>query len=112
MSMIPKVNVSFGGETVEFMESKIMSDYIKREDAIKALAKAFDVIPMPYALAEGILKDVPSVDAVEVVRCKGCKWYKGCFMLENDDGYCSDGERKDDEQINTFDTSDGNNGDV
>ena len=41
-----------------------MSDYIKREDAINALKNAFDTVPMPYAIAEGILKDVPYADVV------------------------------------------------
>lgn len=41
-----------------------MSDYIKREDAINALKKAFNTVPMPYAIAEGILEDVPSADVV------------------------------------------------
>ena len=97
-----------------------MSEYIKKEDVIKALQNAFDEIPMPYALAEGILKDVPSVDAVEVVRCKDCKhwqakpnedeednenngfatWYdcdKTCHICGNGNDYCSYGERKDDD---------------
>lgn len=39
----------------------------------------------------------PTIDAVEVVRCKDCKWWEGCRMLDDDDGYCSDGERKNDD---------------
>ena len=31
---------------------------------------------------EQAIKDAPTVDAVEVVRCKSCKYY------ENDCGYC------------------------
>lgn len=54
---------------------------------------------------------IPTVDAVEVVRCKDCKhynttmneceslnfWYSedGCLPVEDDD-FCSYGERKDD----------------
>lgn len=38
--------------------------------------------------------DAPTIDAVEVVRCKNCKEYKYCFLLPNDDDYCSKGERK------------------
>lgn len=45
-----------------------------------------------------------AVDAVEVVRCKDCKWrntmgcpYKRFYSEERDDlDYCSDGERKSD----------------
>ena len=61
---------------------------------------------------------IPTVDAVEVVRCKDCKWYKEskhselrpirfCYRLRNNDGvpvgynwddndFCSYGERKED----------------
>lgn len=60
-----------------------------------------------------VLDDMPTVDAVPVVRCKDCKWYnpKGDdpyflfdFWCDNDDGmwnpspesYCSFGERRED----------------
>ena len=68
------------------------------------------------------LIDAPIVDAVEVVRCKDCKWYKEskyseirpmrfCYRLRNNDGvrvgynwdendFCSYGERKEDAKIN------------
>ena len=60
-----------------------------------------------------IIDNAPSVDAVEVVRCKDCKhrveyFLSGRFVCKfhqcticgsanyvKDDGYCSDGERKD-----------------
>ena len=62
-----------------------------------------------------ILQEAPTVDAVEVVRCKDCKYYKEfrtkrnkqimrlcCRMGKNDmeysvkpDDFCSYGERKD-----------------
>ena len=66
------------------------------------------------------LKDAPTVDAVEVVRCKDCKWYKEgkllapnkfCFRLKHptenrsvgynfcEDDFCSYGERKDNVSI-------------
>ena len=61
------------------------------------------------------LFSAPTVDAVEVVRCKDCKWYKEgkylapnkfCYRLKDrsgehigynfsDDDFCSYGERKD-----------------
>lgn len=46
---------------------------------------------------------MPTVDSVEVVRCKDCKWYqpdadKWCGYFEcmgfEPDNYCSQGERK------------------
>ena len=68
------------------------------------------------------LIDAPIVDAVEVVRCKDCKWYKEskyseirpmrfCYRLRNNDGvrvgynwdendFCSYGERREDAKIN------------
>ena len=77
-----------------------MSDYIKREDAEQALVNAFDTVPMANAVAHGILKDVPSADVVEVVRCKDCKWWDGndCKARDIDvvdvDDFCSYGERR------------------
>lgn len=68
-----------------------MSDYIKREDALTAIAGLLNVI-----------EQVDGADAVEVVRCKNCKHNEGgtCgyseFNIEADD-YCSYGERKDNE---------------
>ena len=52
----------------------------------------------------GWIDDAPTVDAVEVVRCRDCKnvqhdkifreyWCRGREV--NPDGYCSDGEQKD-----------------
>jgi hypothetical protein len=52
-------------------------------------------IPMVEHDFRELIDNMPTVDAVPVVRCKDCKWYKGCYMLENKDGYCSEGERKD-----------------
>lgn len=45
------------------------------------------------------VKGLPSIDAVQVVRCKDCKYYKentlvcGKYGLEDDD-YCSWAERR------------------
>ena len=51
------------------------------------------------------IKSAPTIDAVEVVRCKDCKWseieldcQRWCYSNgtpTKDDGYCSYGERKD-----------------
>lgn len=54
-----------------------------------------------------ILKAIPTVDAVQVVRCKECKYYKpeeyecGCdfaggLPYVKSDDFCSYGERRDD----------------
>lgn len=42
------------------------------------------------------VKEAPTIDAVEVVRCKDCKYRKACCRpcYKSADSYCSDGERK------------------
>lgn len=89
-----------------------MSDFIERSKAIQAIY--WNVMECNnIEMAESVLKDVPSVDAVEVVRCKDCVyckrfndvWYSPkrdellCTLYvekyhttEND--FCSWGERK------------------
>lgn len=57
------------------------------------------------------ISTAPAIDAVEVVRCKDCKWYKTSEWMEDgekvckfwvdwiptsEDDFCSYGERKDD----------------
>ena len=81
-----------------------MSDYIKREDAIKAMARG---IGIPYTdfidVAERCMDDIPTADVVEVVRCKDCKhWQDGgfssyciCDGFTHSDDFCSYGERAD-----------------
>lgn len=88
------------------------SDLISREAAIDAL-HTLSMYYGPYAeeaLKEGgeKLKRLPAVDAVEVVRCKDCK-YRGdaykCPMYfahwhcddddrTEDEGFCAYGERR------------------
>ena len=61
-----------------------MSDYIKREDALKAIEVCVNESVMPEEWRSGMLDAydevksyVPSADVVEVVRCKNCKhWQK------------------------------------
>ena len=60
----------------------------------------------------GSLEDVTIVDAVEVVRCKDCKYqgrvscptyyedrmtYRDCWALDGDNDFCSQGERREGE---------------
>lgn len=65
-----------------------------------------------YEYVEVFYKDdvdnAPSVDAVEVVRCKDCKWRGelGCAVsivdesdIPNDDDFCAWGERKEDGKV-------------
>ena len=48
-----------------------------------------------------ILQEAPTVDAVEIVRCKDCKYFK-TRLCENEDNYddwfCADGERKENDE--------------
>lgn len=48
------------------------------------------------------LFEIPTVDAVPVVRCKECKWtggdfvcYRGVMVQHKPEDFCSYGERKD-----------------
>lgn len=54
-----------------------------------------------YAYVQQMIKKASAVDAVEVTRCKDCKfWERGdCYRLElsRPDDFCSYGERKEDE---------------
>lgn len=57
-----------------------MSNYIKREDAIKQIVKGEEMYGEEFATDTGRVKDflnvLPSADVVEVVRCKDCIYCK------------------------------------
>lgn len=64
------------------------------------------LIPYEELNAKMVIANAPTVDAVEVVRCKDCKHYwknnpsddiPVCLASPKDDAFCSDGERKEDE---------------
>ena len=47
-----------------------------------------------------IIDDAPTIDAVDVVRCKDCRHWRTSYCVIHGDSweetdYCSDGERKD-----------------
>ena len=81
-----------------------MADYIRREDALKALYNDYAYSAMD------VIKRLPAADVVEVVRCKDCKYgdydskSNGAMVcLRTKDGFwrqetdfCSYGERSDD----------------
>lgn len=99
-------------------------EYIEREALIKACKKIIHdrwnettaPVSWSHAYADFIddIKEQPTADVVEVVRCKDCKWYKEskllepnkfCFRLKDRNGdpigynfssneFCSFGERK------------------
>lgn len=90
-----------------------MSDLISREDAIGAVV-SWTVEDRPHEIMPTDLVDrikaLPSADAVEVVRCKDCKYNlgktrsgrtilcnycsHGMLIERNNEWYCADGERK------------------
>ena len=53
-----------------------------------------------YRIFQNELAAAPTVDAVEVVRCRECRWcnmgeceHKFGLLVSNDENYCSYGER-------------------
>ena len=91
-----------------------MDDYISRQTAIDAINKAFKRVftwDGTSPLGEKVLKDVPSADVQQVVRCNDCKYFEPYGHYEGwchawsgmtvDDAFCSFGERKDGEQNET-----------
>lgn len=76
-----------------------MTDYIRREDALKALYNDY-----AYA-AMDVIKRLPAADVAEVVRCKDCKhrteWgncghprHHGIFPSAYPYDFCSYGEQR------------------
>ena len=77
-----------------------MNDLISR----KALIAEYDRVHIgPPGGARKLMEDAPSVDAVEVVRCKDCKqairygyiWCGRTDIQVQEEDFCSYGERKD-----------------
>jgi hypothetical protein len=96
-----------------------MKEYIEREAVMQEFADYVwnsnhsDLVPAPtWNHAVDIVRDIPTADVVEVVRCKDCRYYtdaKFNVFSENDmvcayavdfhyyrepDDYCSKGVRK------------------
>lgn len=82
-----------------------MSDYIKREDAVKIIERLATQITPPINIrladvrcgvlsAKWLVEDMQSADVVEVVRCKDCV-YRPCLIMphSSDFDFCSYGER-------------------
>lgn len=87
---------------------KKMDDLISRQEAIDALNR---LCPYPgewavngLGLCKDAIANLPSIDAVQVVRCKDCKirYTDRCGMFDveaewewaEDNGFCQYGERK------------------
>ena len=66
-----------------------MDDLISRKDALDALTLVVKTNTAPYVAqyARRALKNLPTIDAVPVVRCKDCRH---CTLLADSAGfYCS-----------------------
>ena len=77
-----------------------MSDLISRCELFNKLAPV-----QTLGEAYGIIQEMPTVDAVPVVRCRDCKYHDGirCFrwnstIITGFDDFCSNGEQKDGDQ--------------
>lgn len=98
-----------------------MTDYIRKSIALEALRETLDLlfekttgldyVPLVahFQQAMKVIEVLPSVDVVEVVRCKDCKhWFrikKDCILascdldgiVRHEDYFCACGARKDGE---------------
>ncbi len=90
-----------------------MADYIDRQAALDELQKEIDeqtnpLIRCGIRLARNTIDELPSADAVEVVRCRDCRYWQdnnggyphdecrwGKDETPDADDYCSYGVRKD-----------------
>ena len=85
-----------------------MADLISRSAALNVLLMSTD-----YRDAHDMLEQLPTVDAVTVIRCRNCKYYnpencgEGCGWCERngmghgsfDDWFCADGESKENTEL-------------
>lgn len=91
-----------------------MSRYIDKDKLVSELKSGNESERLEYMGVFGVIYSMPEADAVEVIRCKDCKFYidNNCYMSnlkengsylgkihwvsEND--YCSYGERKENKE--------------
>lgn len=79
-------------------------DYIRKQDAIDALDRIFDNVPMELTTEilqlRRELRGLLPADVVSVVRCDDCKYYGSRRWCElhssvfDDNAFCSYGKRK------------------
>ena len=88
-----------------------MARLIDAEEAYKVLTDYYHhKTEIQHKALKEAIERVPTVDAVEVVRCKDCKWASACYgdivraskgggevhIPLGTDGYCSFAERRED----------------
>ena len=78
-----------------------MAEYIKKEDIEQKIQDGLNNLVLGHDAIEvlGMIYEMPTVDAVPVVRCRECKHLGFCGDATNLEvmgfyGYCSRGERK------------------
>lgn len=97
---------------MRLIDADQFKEYITLDDDDLGVFKTEKQKQVTISIMEAIKKDIdeqPTIDAVEVVRCKNCKHWNTkltkvfmcyCPMEDRwtgDDYYCASGERKDDE---------------
>lgn len=78
-----------------------MDDYVTTHNELRDVERVDGVL-----IAKSFIDEQPTVDAVQVVRCKDCKFYSRCTDHQGictnrymdgfifPDWYCADGERR------------------
>ena len=80
----------------------IDADYL-REQIQRRAESSYGLTREVFELMVNVLDVTDTVDAVEVVRCKDCRWWNdgtqmcGITISATPYGHCHDGERKDNE---------------
>ena len=106
---------------MRLIDADVMIEYLRKQlcDNCHEQKDWCDICDYAYLIDE--MKKVPTVDAVEVVRCRDCKWWDeddndlygycmamkhgymsanweiGIYRKYKGDFYCADGERREDE---------------
>lgn len=85
------------------IDANALIDWLSKHTGFRGNCEDCPDIDCVDCIIENAIKNAPTVDAVEVVRCKDCKCWedgwlgyctKGHFAIPYD-GFCSYGERKD-----------------
>ena len=61
------------------------------------MVEKYNIQQSTWSQFKAMVECMPTIDAVQVVRCKDCKWYRYCNLPFSGDEFCSDGERKEEQ---------------
>ena len=90
------------------------NEFIRKSDAVEILRARAEMAnvgtpKLVFDAASRMIDKMPAVDALEVVRCRDCKWWTGemmyyfpgyCLNINKcmgENGYCSSGCKKDED---------------